>query len=621
MKKRYKVIIIVLVVIAALVASAVFLLKRGKKEPIFNDQIKHDLAVADFKEGEEYQFGQIPWGISLKELKKNVPYSLFEDPIRPTTDFHSTESYLLLGKTTDAIFKFEEEKLAEVQLVFRSEENAVEQFESIVTEATELFGAESEKIEDTITIALGYIWKTDNTMLEITTYKVGDRKVMNIFVRAITESESTGNVTNNEETANNETSNETQSNENTEGLIEFKLADLKQGDEYQIDLVPLGSSWYELRPWAAFDGYVIISPDENGEFSYSDIRKFVGDNDECLLEGKRFNAVYEFFHDELVDVKLVFRSEKNIAEQFAPFVAELTKLFGPETSKTENSETGGLTYTWQTDNTRLQIDLEVLNDTTKDMTLSIGYTEKERDRIQTENVKENRELLLTGFKQDQGYQFENVEWYGSGPHESYRDRKTGARIAKHEMTVDELLPILLEDKDFYENSGGGVTLSGGECLMQAEFCAELLKNLKENNIHTAVDTCGFVSKEAFDKVMPYTDIFLYDLKAFDEDVHIKGTGQSNKVILKNLKYLDSCGKKIEIRIPYVPEFNDNQLPKIAEFLSKFQNITKVRVLPYHNYASSKYAALNIKNTLPEILPTNNEIIAAETYVREQGLTI
>lgn len=195
------------------------------------------------------------------------------------------------------------------------------------------------------------------------------------------------------------------------------------------------------------------------------------------------------------------------------------------------------------------------------------------------------------------------------------------KLYGREMSVSELMPILLEDRDFYENSGGGVTLSGGECLMQAEFCAELLKKLKENNIHTAVDTCGFVSKEAFDKVMPYTDIFLYDLKAFDEDVHIKCTGQSNKVILENLKHLDDCGKKIEIRIPYVPYFNHDQIEKIAEFLKERKNITKVRVLPYHNYASSKYAALNIKNTLPEILPTNNEIILAEAYVKEQGLTI
>jgi len=190
-----------------------------------------------------------------------------------------------------------------------------------------------------------------------------------------------------------------------------------------------------------------------------------------------------------------------------------------------------------------------------------------------------------------------------------------------EMTVDEVMPILLEDKDFYDNSDGGVTISGGECLCHADFCAELLKRLKENEINTAVDTCGFVSRKAIDKVMRYTDVFLYDLKAYDEDVHIKCTGQPNGLILENLKYLDECGKKIEIRIPYVPNFNDNQLIKIAEFLSKFQNITKVRVLPYHNYAGSKYAALNMKNTLPEIMPTNNDIIAAEASVKEQGLTL
>ncbi len=190
-----------------------------------------------------------------------------------------------------------------------------------------------------------------------------------------------------------------------------------------------------------------------------------------------------------------------------------------------------------------------------------------------------------------------------------------------EMSVSELMPILLEDRDFYENSGGGVTLSGGECLMHPEFCEELLKKLNAEGIHTAVDTCGFVSKEALDKVMPYTDIFLYDLKAFDEDIHIKCTGQSNKVILENLKYLDGCGKKIEIRIPYVPGFNNDQIEKMAKYLKGLKNVTKVRVLPYHNYAGSKYAALNIKNTLPEILPTNNEIILVETYVKEQGLII
>ena len=184
-----------------------------------------------------------------------------------------------------------------------------------------------------------------------------------------------------------------------------------------------------------------------------------------------------------------------------------------------------------------------------------------------------------------------------------------------EITVEELLPALLEDRDFYETSGGGVTLSGGECLMQSDFCTELLMLLKKSGIHTAVDTCGFVSKNALDNVIPYTDVFLYDIKAFDEDVHIKCTGVSNKQILENLIYLDSIGKDIEIRIPYVPDQNDGQIEKIACFLAQRNNITKIRVLPYHNYASSKYEALNMANTLPNRLPTDEELEAARNLIK------
>lgn len=180
-----------------------------------------------------------------------------------------------------------------------------------------------------------------------------------------------------------------------------------------------------------------------------------------------------------------------------------------------------------------------------------------------------------------------------------------------EMTVEELLPQLLEDKDFYETSSGGVTLSGGECLCQADFCAELLKELKENGVNTAVDTCGFVSRENIDKVIPYTDVFLYDIKAMNEDVHIKCTGQSNKLILENIKYIDSLGKTIEVRIPYVPQYNSDQIEKIAEFLKTLKNVKAVKVLPYHNYAGSKYEALNMENTLPKTLPTKEDIKKVE----------
>lgn len=186
-----------------------------------------------------------------------------------------------------------------------------------------------------------------------------------------------------------------------------------------------------------------------------------------------------------------------------------------------------------------------------------------------------------------------------------------------EMTVEELLPLLTEDKAFYENSGGGVTLSGGECLCQAAFCAELLKRLKEEGIRTAVDTCGFVQREAIDQVLPYTDVFLYDLKAMDEDVHIQCTGQSNGRILENIQYIDAKGKAIEVRIPYVPGYNSDQIEGIAEFVATLKNVKDVKVLPYHNYAGSKYQALGMENTLPEVLPTDEEIQRAEAIIQDR----
>lgn len=175
-------------------------------------------------------------------------------------------------------------------------------------------------------------------------------------------------------------------------------------------------------------------------------------------------------------------------------------------------------------------------------------------------------------------------------------------IFGEEVDTDEINAALLQDKAFYVESGGGITLSGGECLLQSEACREILKTMKQNGINTAVDTCGFVPRAAIDRVLPYTDIFLYDIKALDDDIHIKCTGQSNKIIIDNIKYIDQSGANSEIRIPNIPGYNDGQIDKIKEFVSKFKNVTKVRVLPYHNYAESKYTALGMDNTLPEMPP-------------------
>lgn len=188
-------------------------------------------------------------------------------------------------------------------------------------------------------------------------------------------------------------------------------------------------------------------------------------------------------------------------------------------------------------------------------------------------------------------------------------------------TIDELISILLADKAFYDNSGGGVTLSGGECLLQSDFCAELLSLLKENGIHTAVDTCGFVPRERIEYVMKYTDIFLYDIKAIDRDTHIRCTGQSNDIILENLQYIDLCGKATEIRIPFVPQYNDGEIEKIGSFLKTLKNVSAVRILPYHNLAGSKYASLNMKNTLPSVLPNDEEIETARSVLRAMGLYV
>ena len=190
-----------------------------------------------------------------------------------------------------------------------------------------------------------------------------------------------------------------------------------------------------------------------------------------------------------------------------------------------------------------------------------------------------------------------------------------------EMSIDELVPLLTEDREFYENSGGGVTLSGGECLCHPDFCAELLKRLKEQGISTAVDTCGAVSRDAIDKVMPYTDVFLYDVKAIDPDVHKACTGLDNKRILENLKYIDDCGKRIEVRYPYVPGYNSEEAEKIGEFLATLKNLTGVRVLPYHKYAGSKYSSLDMENRLPERMPDDKEIEAARKAIGRFGIKV
>lgn len=220
---------------------------------------------------------------------------------------------------------------------------------------------------------------------------------------------------------------------------------------------------------------------------------------------------------------------------------------------------------------------------------------------------------------EKGHQLDRAKCVGCGGCESVC-LADALKFYGREVTVEELMPQLLEDRDFFETSGGGVTLSGGECLCQADFCAELLAALKAEGIHTAVDTCGFVKREAIDKVLPYTDIFLYDIKHIDDAAHREGTGQGNGLILENLAYLNECGKAVEIRIPLIPDYNDGAADAIGALLSGYDNITKVRVLKYHNMAQSKYASLGNDHTLPA-LSEDDRVNKVCEILRGYGLVV
>lgn len=189
-----------------------------------------------------------------------------------------------------------------------------------------------------------------------------------------------------------------------------------------------------------------------------------------------------------------------------------------------------------------------------------------------------------------------------------------------EYDADELAGILMQDEAFFRNSGGGITFSGGECLAQPDFAVALAKKLTENGVSVYIDTCGFVKYENFERIIPFTDKFLYDIKAIDTKVHKKCTGKDNELILENLKCLSENNCKIEIRYPLIKGYNDEECDKIGVFLSNLKGITKVKILQYHPYAASRYKALDMINTLPNTKTTYQDIESAVELLKSYGLS-
>ena len=167
---------------------------------------------------------------------------------------------------------------------------------------------------------------------------------------------------------------------------------------------------------------------------------------------------------------------------------------------------------------------------------------------------------------------------------------TGARqMVGREMTVDEVVAEVLHDRMFHDQSGGGVTLSGGEPLAQAPFVLRLLQALRRRSIHTALDTSGFAPRQVILDVAPWVDLFLYDVKCVDDQAHRRQTGVSNTLILENLKTLGAIHANIWIRIPLVSGFNldDAQLDASARYVASIPGVQQVNLLPYHRMGTGK----------------------------------
>ena len=189
------------------------------------------------------------------------------------------------------------------------------------------------------------------------------------------------------------------------------------------------------------------------------------------------------------------------------------------------------------------------------------------------------------------------------------------------LMLEEALKTALEDVDFYRESGGGVTISGGEPLMQSDFTLAFLAALKKENIHTALDTCLFVRQEHLKAALPVTDVFLVDFKHPDPVRHKELTGRSNERIKENLEFLAANGAKIAIRIPFVPGCNTAlaEVEETGKYLSRFR-LEEVRLLAYHSMARSKYAALQIPDTMPDVpSPAETKLKAAVAVLKNYGI--
>ena len=200
----------------------------------------------------------------------------------------------------------------------------------------------------------------------------------------------------------------------------------------------------------------------------------------------------------------------------------------------------------------------------------------------------------------------------------------GARKAScTTMGAGEVFDAVMRDEVFFRQTGGGLTVSGGEPFCQSAFTAELLRLAKSAGIHTAVETAGNVPYPALMAAIPYTDLFLYDLKAIDDQIHRRWTQVSNKQILQNFERL--CRTKIEVivRVPLLPGINDGRaFDAIVDYAASFGHLTELHILPYHTLGSDKYTHLGMPYPLGGLREENSpEIARCKRYAQAKGFRV
>ena len=202
---------------------------------------------------------------------------------------------------------------------------------------------------------------------------------------------------------------------------------------------------------------------------------------------------------------------------------------------------------------------------------------------------------------------------------------SGAReIIGEEMTVSRAITEIEKDIIFYDQSGGGATFSGGEPLMQPEFLLELLRQCRKQRIHTAVDTTCHADTKVVEKVAEHTDLLLCDLKHMDAGIHKDFTGVENDLILYNIKWLSNAGKRVTIRIPIVPGFNNDRsnIEMTAEFVKSLGNVTRIDVLPYNSGGKEKSIRLTSDFDLMETeVPDSEQMAAIAENLRSYGFEV